>query len=99
MQIVEKLPLEDIIAMSNVSEVISKLCEQDELWEKLYKSHLKLSGTEMGEEMQAFATEIGWKNLYRMVFFELNSQARLENLAELKKPFCIFQELSTKEGV
>merc|ERR1712066_111322 len=62
--ILKKLKLEDILSAAKSSEVISQICEEDDLWEALYKQHLKTTSTSMSDEMEAFAQDIGWKNLY-----------------------------------
>ena len=60
--IIGNLNLEDVENLANVSEPLSKICQSNPVWEKLYDNHL---GTQnLSDEMKQIAEDMGWKKFY-----------------------------------
>ncbi|GCC17507.1 F-box only protein 36-like [Chiloscyllium punctatum] len=72
MYIILFLDLEDIARLSQTSRKFEKVCNSDELWERLVSRYCDT----ITPEMQALASEVGWKEIFFTNKLQLQKKIR-----------------------
>ncbi|KAM8953203.1 F-box only protein 36 [Pelodytes ibericus] len=88
------LDLEDIAQLAQASHTFQKICNSDNLWERI----VERSCDRVTTEMRALALDIGWKQLFFTNKLQLQLQLRRRRKRQEESQDIVLSETSTKSS-